>query len=258
MEITTLQISEVISHYVWPVARVTGFVLAMPLIGTKLVPSKVKIIFVICLTYISSFLLKNPPIVELISVQAVIILGQEFIIGLLMGFMIKLVFNAFIFGGQIMAMQSGLGFASLVDPQNGSQVPVLGQLFLMIVSLLFLASNGHLMLIDLFINSFILLPINSDILVSARSGFVVNYATILFAGGVALALPAVVALLIVNFTFGTMTRSAPQLNIFSIGFPLTMVLGLFIISICMTFVLHHFNQLMGHALTALTVFVNGG
>ena len=127
--------------------------------------------------------------------------------------------------GQIIAVQMGMAFASMVDPANGVNVTVVSQFMTMLVSILFLLMNGHLVVLEVMTESFTTLPIGSALMVNHFWDMAGRMSWVLGAG-LLLVLPAITALLVVNIAFGVMTRAAPQLNIFSIGFPLTLVLGL--------------------------------
>lgn len=234
-----------------PVFRITGFILAMPLFGNRLIPTRMKVMLLIVLTI--AVYNTNPPVANLnpLSVLTWATAIQQLVIGMGMGIIIRVVFQAFVFGGQIIAMQAGLGFSTLVDPQNGNQVPAFSQLYLMIITLLLLATNGHLVLIEILIRSFVWLPIGGPGLQNNWVDSVVLFGSTLFSGGVSLALPAIVALLIVNLTFGIMTRAAPQFNIFSIGFPFTMVVGLVVVLFTIGIINYHFNLLMNEAIEHL-------
>ncbi len=148
----------------------------------------------------------------------------------------------------------GLGFASMVDPTNGVSVPVIGQFFTMLVTLLFLAMNGHLVVFEVLAESFVTLPVGEGLMtahfweLATRLGWVLG-------AGLLLALPAITALLVVNIAFGVMTRAAPQLNIFSIGFPLTVAMGLVIIWIGMADILSQYQILATDALQLLRELV---
>ena len=141
----------------------------------------------------------------------------------------------------------------MVDPTNGVSVPVLGQFMLMLVTLLFLAINGHLVALEILAESFVTLPYGQ--------GFMVNHYWTLagklswvIGAGLLLTLPAVTALLVINLAFGVMTRAAPQLNIFSIGFPLTLALGLVIYWISLSDFGSLFQALASDALQQLGEF----
>ena len=146
-------------------------------------------------------------------------------------------------------MTMGLGFAMAVDPQNGVQVPVLSQLYVILATLLFLALDGHLMLIAAVVESYQLIPAGiAGIPVSSLSS-VVALGTLVFAGGILLALPALTALLMINVAFGIVTRTAPQLNIFAVGFPVTILAGLLIMFIVMPGFINALSELITSALT---------
>jgi len=146
-------------------------------------------------------------------------------VGLAMGFLLQMTFASVVIAGQTLAMTMGLGFAMSVDPQNGVQVPVLSQLYMIMATLIFLAVDGHLLLIQLLVDSFTLLPVG---LSGWRDDFgldVVLWASQMFKSGLILALPALTAVLLINLAFGVITRAAPQLNIFAVGFPVTILAG---------------------------------
>jgi flagellar biosynthetic protein FliR len=150
---------------------------------------------------------------------------MQLLIGVLMGFTLQLVLSADVTGGQVVAMQMGLGFAAMVDPQNGAQTPILSQFYVIMVVLVFLALNGHLVLMQVLVDSFTWMPVASSGLEAIDFRLLVQWASNVFSGAIGLAIPAIASLLIVNFTFGILTRAAPQMNIFAIGFPITLLLG---------------------------------
>lgn len=224
MIISAAEITAFIGAYLWPLFRVSAMVASSPVFGTRSVPTKIKIMSAIAITSVLVPILPVPA-VDVFSPLAILIIAQQILIGLIIGFTVQLVFSAVITGGQIVAMQMGLGFSLMVDPQNGSQSPVLSQFYIVLVMLVYLAINGHLVLIEVLAESFKTMPISAQGLVADDFMQVVRWGGNIFAGGMAIALPAIASLLVVNVAFGIMTRSAPQLNIFAIGFPITMLLG---------------------------------
>lgn len=201
-----------------------------PVFGTRSVPMKVKIMTALAITSVLVPIIPAPE-VNVFSPLAVILIAQQVLIGIIIGFTVQLVFSAVITGGQIVAMQMGLGFSLMVDPQNGAQSPVLSQFYILLVMLVYLAVNGHLVLIEVLAESFKTMPIATSGLVADDFMQIVRWGANVFAGGLAIALPAIASLLVVNIAFGVMTRSAPQLNIFAIGFPITMLLGFALVMI---------------------------
>ncbi len=164
-------------------------------------------------------------------------------IGAVLGFLVQLFFHIFVLAGQMVAMQMGLGFASMVDPTNGVSVAVVSQFYVLLVTLLFLSFNGHLVVFEVMIEGFTLLPIAGG---SVHQSAIYTLAAAggwMFSSALLLALPAVTAILIVNFAFGVMTRAAPQLNIFSLGFPFTLLFGIFILWVALAGFLPQYEQL---------------
>ncbi|MNP18932.1 Flagellar biosynthetic protein FliR [compost metagenome] len=224
--------------------------MTMPIIGTQLVPTRVRLYLALAICVVLVPSLPPMPQVDALSARALLLIGWEILIGAMLGFVLQLLFHAFVVAGQIISMQMGLGFASMVDPTNGVSVPVLGQFFTMLVTLLFLAMNGHLVVFEVIAESFVTLPVGEGLSgnhlweVAGKLGWVLG-------AGLLLALPAITALLVVNLAFGAMTRAAPQLNIFSIGFPLTLVMGLVILWIGTADILAQYQVLAGEALQLL-------
>lgn len=218
-----------ISAYLLPFFRIGAMLMIAPLFGARLIPARVRIILALALGAAIAPLIPSVPAFDTFSRAAVLAIAQELIIGGTMGFMVQMVFDAIIIGSQTIAMGMGLGFAMLVDPQRGVNVPILSQFFVIMTTMMFLALGGHLILIQVLVQSFTTLP-------PAGAGFgrdglwtVVSWGSEMFAGAVLVALPAVVALLIVNFAYGVISRAAPTLNLFAVGFPATMLLGFLIL-----------------------------
>ncbi|BAU75684.1 flagellar biosynthetic protein FliR [Metapseudomonas furukawaii] len=254
LELSDSQIGGWVSSFVLPLFRIAALLMTMPIIGTQLVPTRVRLYLSLAIAMVLVPTLPAMPQVEAISLGSLLLVAEQIIIGALMGFILQLFFHAFVVAGQIISMQMGLGFASMVDPTNGVSVPVLGQFYLMLVTLLFLAMNGHLVVFEVLAESFVTLPVGGGLLVdhhwevAGKLGWVMG-------AGLLLALPAITALLVVNLAFGVMTRAAPQLNIFSIGFPLTLALGLVIVWIGLADILAQYQVLASDALQLLRELV---
>ncbi len=168
-----------------------------------------------------------------------------------MGFTLHMVFGALIFGGQVMAYSMGLGFASMMDPQNGVQVPVISQFYLILATLTFLVLDVHLILIELLIESFHTFPVAVDGI--SRNGLkeIIGWGSRMFSGGLLMALPVMAALLLVSLGMGMIGRAAPQLNIFAVGFPISMLIGFVLIWITLPNVMTIFEDLMAEGLSLI-------
>lgn len=239
-----------INQFIWPLMRISGFCMIAPILGTALVPARARLLMVVFLTLAVAPHLQGLPEVELLSAHSVVLIAQQLLIGIGLGFFLQLMTQAFVMFGQIAAMQMGLGFASLNDPINGVAVASVSQFYLMLVTLLFLAINGHLVMIEVLTESFYSLPVGADI-GGGRLQALAGWASWMFAAGLLMALPAVTALLIINCTLGVITRAAPQLNIFAIGFPLMVLLGIVILWVGIHTVLPQFERLTSEALMAM-------
>jgi len=250
LELTNAQIGGWVGQFLLPLFRIASMLMVMPVIGTQLVPVRVRLYLALAICLVLAPNLPPMPQVDAVSLQAMLMIAEQVLVGVMFGFMLQLFFHLFTVAGQIIAMQMGLGFASMVDPSNGVSVPVLGQFLLMLVTLLFLAMNGHLVVFEVLAESFVTLPVGEGLLLD-HYWTLAGKLTWVIAAGLLMALPAITALLIINLAFGVMTRAAPQLNIFSIGFPLTLVLGLFIFWLSLSDFLAHFQALTSEALLQL-------
>lgn len=247
LELTDTQIGSWVASFILPLFRVTAVLMTMPVFGTTLVPARVRLYFALAITVVIVPGLPPMPEVHALDLSALLLVAEQIIIGALFGLSLQLFFQVFVIAGQIVAIQMGMAFASMVDPANGVNVAVIGQFLTMLVTLLFLAINGHLVVFEVLTESFTTLPVGSGLLVNHFWDLVGRLSWVLGAA-LLLVLPAITALLVVNIAFGVMTRAAPQLNIFSIGFPLTLVLGLVIFWITLADILPHYHALASEAL----------
>ncbi len=228
MEFTQTIINQYLADFILPFSRISALIMTMIGFSARTIPGKVKLF--LCLAITVAVMPAIPPvkITDLVSFYTFILLAQQMIIGIMLGFITVMVVNTFTLAGQIIAMQSGLGFASLVDPASGMNVPAVGQFFLILSSLLFWVMDGHLAYLQFIVASFDTLPIPTEQLSSIKYREIVEWGSWMFATALSLALAPITAMLLINFSFGIMTRAAPQLNIFAIGFPITMMAGLLI------------------------------
>ncbi|HHL45931.1 MAG TPA: flagellar biosynthetic protein FliR [Gammaproteobacteria bacterium] len=225
MLFSAAEITAWIGALLWPFFRIGAMVMSAPITGAQTVPMRVKLFITLVLTMVIAPQLPPAPQIDPFSPMTLLLIIQQVLIGVAMGTALQLVFAAIVTGGQIIAYQMGLGFASMVDPQTGVTVPVVSQLYLLATSLLYLAFNGHLVLIEVVAESFNSMPIAPDGLTRDGIWQLVSWGSEMFAGAVLISIPTVAAILVVNIAFGVMVRAAPQLNIFAVGFPVTLTLG---------------------------------
>lgn len=227
LEITDQALTALLRAWWWPFLRISGFVLTVPIIGTRALPRRVRALLAIALSALLAPLVVLPPAVadlELLGAEGLLVAAQQLVVGAALGLVLRMVFMVFEFAGQVVAQQMGLGFAAMVDPASGMTVPVISQFYIVLATLLFFATDAHLQLVTLLADSFTLLPVGTPIAAELLSG-VMHWSGELLALAVLLMLPTVIALLVVNLVFAVMTRSAPQLNVFAIGFPITLMFG---------------------------------
>ncbi|MBC3437595.1 flagellar type III secretion system protein FliR [Pseudomonas sp. BW16M2] len=247
LELTDTQIGTWVATFILPLFRVTALLMTMPIIGTKMLSARIRLYVAIAITVVIVPALPPLPEIDPLSLRGVLLCAEQVIVGALFGFSLQLLFQAFVVAGQIVAVQMGMAFASMVDPANGVNVAVIGQFMTMLVSMLFLLMNGHLVAFEILTESFTTLPVGHALMVDHFWEMAGRMSWVLGAG-LLLILPAIASLLVVNIAFGVMTRAAPQLNIFSIGFPLTLVLGMVIFWIGLADILSHYQALASEAL----------
>lgn len=212
--------------FVWPFVRLGAMLSAAPLFGARTVPVRARVLLAVVLAAAIAPMIQPGRHVELFSGAGVVALGREVLIGASIGFLLQMLFAVFSMAGELVALTSGLAFATMVDPDRGTSVPLLGQYYVIIATLLFLALNGHLALIGLVVQSFTALRAGTTGFDAGGLWQLAEYGSDMFRSAVLVALPASTALLLANVAMGMIARSAPQLNIFAVGFPMTLLLGI--------------------------------
>lgn len=256
MEFTESVINQYMADFLLPFARVSALIMSMMGLGSQTIPTRVKLF--LCLAITVAIMPAIPPVKveQLLSLQTALLVAEQTLIGVMIGFVTIIVVNTFTLAGQIIAMQSGLGFASLVDPASGMNVPAVGQFFLILTTLLFWAMDGHLAYLNYVVVSFETLPIPLESFETVKYREIVEWGSWMFATALSLAMAPITAMLLINFSFGIMTRAAPQLNIFAIGFPITMCSGLIIMWLTMGNFLTHFEAQWQRALDFSCYLIN--
>lgn len=248
---------EELTRHLWPFIRIGAFAMVMPVVAGGFVPPRVRLLLAVALTLVIAPVLPVLPAVDVLSFAGFMLLCREMVTGIAMGFVVQLVFDAVALGGQVIAMSMGLGFAVLVDQQRGVNMPVLGQFFMLLAMLIFLALDGHLALIRLLADSFTLLPLAAGGLDLPSLTSLLTWSGQLFAVAVSIALPAITALIVINLSFGVMSRAAPTLNLFAVGFPASMLAGFAVILLGMESLTANVTQAFSAALAALAALLTG-
>lgn len=244
MNFTEQQILSAVAAFIWPFVRISSMFISIPIFSVKALPAKVRVVIAFLITLVIIPLIPEKSNIPLFSYQGFMVTVQQMAIGLSTGFVLQMVFSVMMLGGQSVAFSMGLGFASMVDPATGIQVPVIAQVFIVSASLLFLSVNGHLLLIEMLAESFNTLPVGVIGFSLDDLWAIISWSSQIFAGGVLLALPIIIALLFINISFGVAARAAPQLQIFGVGLPITIMLGMVLIWISLSSVLDVFSNVL--------------
>ncbi|MDQ6647428.1 MAG: flagellar biosynthetic protein FliR [Pseudomonadota bacterium] len=244
-----------LGSFFWALGRVGGLFLVAPVFSAKMLPARIKLGLVVVLTMVLAPL--APTTIDLLSASGVAALAGQILIGAAVGFVLKLVFEAVSFGGELVAQSMSLGFAEVANPQGGPSSPVLSEFYLLLVTLLFLAMDGHLRLIALLAESFHTLPPGTTTINANGLFAVVGFAAELFGGAVRVALPAMTSLLVVNIGFAAISRSAPSMNLFAVGFPITISLGFIALWLALRSLPGAFEALQGDAWSLMRDLIGG-
>lgn len=225
-----------------PMTRISAMLMVMAGMGGQSIPAPIKTAYAVAFTVMVMPTLPPTPFNNLFSFEMVLRVAQQIMIGSAIGFVSIVFLQVFVIAGQAIAMQAGLGFASMVDPTNGMSVPAVGQFYLILSTLMFWAIDGHITMLQMVVQSFHLLPITEEWYATGTYRELAEFGGWMFAAALVLALAPLIAMLIINLSFGIMTRAAPQLNIFAIGFPFTMMSGLIVMWITMENFVFHFDK----------------
>lgn len=245
-------------QYFWPFVRIGAFLMVAPIIGATFVPPRLRLVLAAAITVLVAPLIAMPQNISPMSMAGLIVTLHQLLIGAATGFVLQVIFDSLAMGGQLLANSMGLSFAFNVDPQHGASTPVVGYMYMIMVNLTFLALNGHLAMIEALVDGFYTLPIGTTGFGSEQWWVIVEWGNQLFAGALSVALPGMTALLIVNLGFGVMSRAAPSLNMFAVGFPITLVFGLLIILLGLPAVQSSFTNLIGESLRFAKSLAGGG
>lgn len=258
MTFTADQITDLLAVWLWPFLRISALVAVAPVFGNQSIPMRVRLGIAWVLTLVIAPTLPQSEVPGLFVESWFLIALQQIGIGIVLGFALRLAFAALEVGGEVIAHLMGLGFASLVDPQNGLNVPVLSRFYVLLATQVFLGLNGHLALIEVLADSFTVLSIGVEGIGRTGLWTLVGDAGWILAAAVVIALPAAAALITVNLAFGVMTRAAPQLNIFAVGFPVTLIFGFFVLLLTLPGMLSHVEELFDQAFAFAQSVINGG
>lgn len=254
ISISSAQIDAWILAYMYPLSRIMAFIATAPIWNTAGIPKRTRLILGIAITIAIAPALPAMPSVAPGSLAGIWIMTQQMLIGIGMGFSIRIVFAALDMAGEFIGLQMGLGFATFYDPLNSSQTPVIAEFLSLLSMLLFLSMNGHLIYLATLAQSFSIIPVSLQPLAAESWLNLAELGGRIFSTGLLIALPIVIALLITNIALAVLTRAAPQLNMFSLGFPLTLTIGFFGIAISLNYLATPLQAIYEYALNAMLAF----
>ena len=256
IDLTTGQLEAYVAQGFFPFARIGACLMVAPMFGARFVPARSRVVLAAAITALVIPLVPAPAIAPF-SAQGFVVVAQQLLIGVAMGFALQVIFDSLGLAGQLLANSMGLSFAFNVDPLRGNSTAALGQLYIILATLTFLALGGHLALLEVLVNGFTTLPIGTTGLGHEGLWMMVLWGGQLFAGAVMIALPGVTALLIVNLAFGVVSRAAPTLNLFAVGFPISLVIGLLVVLAGIGPLQEGVAQLVAQGLDFLRLLVGG-
>ncbi|MBE7565518.1 flagellar biosynthetic protein FliR [Acidithiobacillus thiooxidans] len=231
---TSLQLEHWIGLVFWPFVRVLALLSTAPVFSATQVPVQVRVGLALLISVAIAPALPAMPAVHFLSGEGVVLLIQQLLIGFGLGFAVTLIFSVIQFSGSVISLQMGLGFSSFFDPVTGVQVPTLSNFLNLLVLLLFMGMNGQLLVLATLMRSFTLLPVSASLSLNPSTWhLLVSEGAVIFSLGLAISTPVLGTLILVNIALGILGKLAPQLNIFVIGFPLLLGLGLLAIYIFM-------------------------
>ncbi|WP_227816783.1 flagellar biosynthetic protein FliR [Nitrogeniibacter aestuarii] len=225
LEVSSAQLSAWMAGMMLPLARILGMVSSAPLFSSSAVPIRIRVGFGLAAAVAIVPILPPGPAIDPGSGLGLAIFVQQIFIGVAIGFIMRLVFAAVDLAGELIGLQMGLSFATFFDPDANGQTGVLAEFIGLLATLLFLALGGHLLMIEVLVRSFEWIPIRIEPASAMGWKDVAAAGTLLYAAGLLLALPLITALLITNIAMAVLTRAAPQINLFAVGFPITMTAG---------------------------------
>lgn len=246
-----------INAFFWPFVRMLALIGAAPLFGESSIPTRAKVGLAALLTVAVSPALAPMPQIPPASFDGLFITMQQVLIGLALGYAMRIAFAAVQMAGEFIGLQMGLSFASFFDPATGVNTAVLSRLLNLIAMLLFLALDGHLVLLSVLLRSFEVLPVSSQPLASGGWAALLEWTSQLMIMGLLLALPLIVALLTINLAMGILNRTAPQLSVFAVGFPLSLTVGIVLLTVVLPEITPFMERLFSQTYEALGRIIDG-
>lgn len=235
-------------RWMFVMTRIGAAMLAAPIFGASGVPMQVRVVVTGAIAALVCNWTHVQVPVALLSAQGLLWVAGEVLVGLTLGFVLQLSFAAPVMAAEVIGGGMGMSMAAAADPNTGAHSTALGQYFTVVLTLIFLSLGGHLQWLDLVIESYKTFPPGETWLGTERIGVIVGFGSEMFLTAVAIALPVTLVLLIVQLVAGVLSRSAPALNLFSLGLPAGVLAGLAALIISAPMVADQFAELTTQAI----------
>ncbi|WP_284413373.1 flagellar biosynthetic protein FliR [Acidovorax sp. SUPP3334] len=215
-----------LSPILWPFLRILAMFMVVPVFSMRVIPMRAKIGLAFLISVCAQAALPDQPVINVNGREALGAVAQQLAVGAAIGFAVRLVFTAVELAGEVIGLQMGLNFASFFDPSSNTQVSAVARFFGHMAMLLFVVINGHLMVLMAVVKSFDSFPVNGHFMQALGQLRLHDLGASLFSSALWIALPMIALLLFVNMAMGIISRVAPQMNIYAVGFPVTLTVGL--------------------------------
>lgn len=235
ISISSAQLDVWLALFVFPLTRILGLLATAPVFNNGGLPIRVRLIAGLAIALALAPALPPMPAIPAGSWIGLIVLAEQLLIGVVLGFALRITFAVVDVAGELIGLQMGLSFATFFDPGSGGQTPVVSEFLGLLTTLIFLALNGHLLSLSVLAESFTLLPVSTSPIHAAAFSSLTRWAAVLFSMGLLLSLPLITALLVANIALGVLARIAQQLNLFAVGFPVTLALGFLVLMLSLPY-----------------------
>lgn len=247
-----------INAFLWPFIRILAVIGAAPVFGESSIPVRLKVAYAALITVVVAPAIGPMPDIPTGSYTSFLIVMHQIIIGVAMGLVMRIAFAAVQTAGEFIGLQMGLSFASFFDPATGANTAVLSRIMNVVAVLLFLALNGHLILIANLANTFHILPITAEPSLNPNGwGILFEWSSQVMIAGMLLALPLIIILLTISLSMGILNRTAQQLSVFAVGFPVSLMTGLVLLAIVLPQTAPYLSQLFNESYDAMARMIYG-
>ena len=235
ISISSAQIDTWLGLFVFPLTRILALLATAPVFSNAALPMRIRLTAGLAVT-LALVPVLPPPAIPAGSWLGLTVIAEQLLIGALMGFALRITFVALDVAGELIGLQMGLSFATFFDPGSSGETPVMASFLGLLTAMIFLAMNGHLLTLTLLAESFTLLPVSPAPFNAAALSTLLTASAMMFSLGVMLALPLITALLVTNIALGVLARVAPTLNLFAVGFPVTLALGFIVLMLSLPYI----------------------